>query len=173
MLGRRDAGLGCAHLGFGYKVLAVRIVDFLLRDKTRPLFSDFGETGVGKVRDRMRGLSPLQLISCARQLRLTSAQHRFRAYLVVGHFGDFDQCQELSFFHSVTDIDVDLLHIAGDLGHDVNFLKRLELRGQHKSAGNIFYRSFCDGDGGCIRNTQDLRLGILGFRAGRACDRAD
>src|SRR2546422_8052384 len=66
-------------------------------------------------------------------------------------FRSLNQRQELPFFHSIADIDIDLFHIAGDLGHDVDFLKRLELRSQqdrkstrlNSSHGYISYAVFC------------------------------
>ena len=62
-------------------------------------------------------------------LRSTAASARAQ---IVGHFGDLESRQQLALRHAVADIDVDLLDIAGDLGHHVDFLVRLELGRQHQ-----------------------------------------
>ncbi len=45
-------------------------------------------------------------------------------------FRDFENGQGLSLMNDVSDIDVDLLHIAANLGVHIDHLVRLELAGQ-------------------------------------------
>ena len=66
---------------------------------------------------------------------------------VVGHLRDLQDGQQLSLFHLVAYVNGDLFHIAGHLGHDVHFLKRLEFSRQDQISGKVCRYDLGDGDG--------------------------
>ena len=60
------------NLRLGYQVLAMGIVDFLLRDQARLLFGHVRQPGISQVRNLMRGFGLLDLVLGARYLRLAA-----------------------------------------------------------------------------------------------------
>ncbi len=54
---------------------------------------------------------------------------------IVLHFRDLERSQKLPFLNAIANVHLDLLDVSGNLGHDVHFLKRLELRGKDQITG--------------------------------------
>jgi len=63
-----------------------------------------------------------------RHLGPAALDRRLCSCQVVGHFRDLEDREQLPLPHPVADINLDLLHISGNLGHHIDFMKRPELR---------------------------------------------
>ena len=100
----------------------------------------------------------LDLVLRPRHFRLAAIHACLRPGAVVRHFGDFERRQQLAFFDAIANVHVDVLHVAGDLGHEVDFLIRLELRGEDHAARQIFDGGFGDRDRRGIRRFRGARL---------------
>ena len=105
-----------------------------------------------------------------RYLDLIAIAH---ARLIIGHFRDLDQRQELTFLNAVADIDIDLLHIAGNLRHEIDFLIRLEFSSQHHVVRYVFDGRFRHGNSGYVRRPHLFSLCGLSSRAGTVRRAAD
>jgi hypothetical protein len=66
--------------------------------------------------------------------------------LIVDHFGDFQRGKQLPLSDAVSDINPDLLDVACDLRHDVDFLEGTEFRREHDVAREILPRGRGHGD---------------------------
>ena len=84
-----------------------------------------------KMRHIVRRFGALQFVAGGRQFRVCFLNCGRGSSEIVLHFRYFQSCEQLSFVHSIADVDFDLADIAGDLGHDIDFLKGLELGCQH------------------------------------------
>jgi hypothetical protein len=82
------------------------------------------------VRHIMSGLGALKLIPRRRQLGVRFLDRRGCAGEIVLHLRNFESCEELSFFHAIADIDINLANISRHLCHNVDLLIRREFRGQ-------------------------------------------
>src|ERR1039457_4260741 len=81
-------------------------------------------------RDIAGRFSSCDLILGARHFGLAVPHAGLGLSEVIGHFGDFQGGQELALLHAVAHIHADLLDVARDLGHHVDFLIRFELGGE-------------------------------------------
>ena len=86
-------------------------------------------------------LSALQLVARGGQFGRRLFDRRRRAREIVLHFWYLQRREQLPFLNAIADIDLDLANVSGNLGHHIDFLKRLEFRGQDQVAGEI--RALC------------------------------
>ena len=84
----------------------------------------------------MRRFGSLQLVSCGACLGAALLNDGSSLRDLVGHLGNFELGQKLSFADTVTEIDFDRSHIAGHFGHHIHFLKRLKLGREYGLAGD-------------------------------------
>ena len=140
LLGGGQRGARSRDLGFRFKILRLRIVDFLLRHQAGTSLGSLLQSRVSGVSGRVRRLR-------ARQVSFSAADFLFGAtYRGVGagklrcKFGDFQDRERLSRPHMVADIDVNHLDVAGYLRMNVDVLEWLEF----------------SGDGQCIPHTVAL-----------------
>ncbi len=75
-------------------------------------------------------LRATDLILCPCYLGLTVLHGGLRLGHIVLHFRNLQDRKKLSLLHAVTDVDINLLDIPGDFGHQLDFLIRFELRGE-------------------------------------------
>ena len=114
----------------------MRFVQLLLRDQAGLAFGDFLQTRVREMGDLVGRFGALQLIARGGDPGFGFFDNGGGLGNFVRHFGNFEFGEHLAFADTVAQIDVNGPDVAGDLRHHVHFLKRLELGGEDRCAGN-------------------------------------
>ena len=96
--------------------------------------------------DRVVSLRALQFMYGLLHFLLTLPPRGFHLVQFLLEFRNFQHGQRLPFPHSVPHIDIDMFHVAGDLGVDLNFLKWPEFRCDAQSLGKVGTHYLGDGD---------------------------
>src|ERR1700749_2674767 len=82
----------------------------------------------------------------ARNLFLRARDPRLRAFYLSVKLRHFQHCQCLSLANTISDIDIDMSDISGDLSMDIDLLKRLKNTTQHKLPRDLSTANCYDGD---------------------------
>jgi hypothetical protein len=146
LLGGGHGGTGRVDLGLGREIGGAGVIEFLLGDETWVTLSGLLQANVLLVECLVLGLGTTDLVLRSGDLFLALVNLEDRLLELGLEFGDFERSECLAFVDDVADIDVDLAHVAGDLGVHVHDLVRLKLAGEGEDMANI--ATLGDGDAG-------------------------
>ena len=150
LLQRAQLRLRGGDLGVGNKVPGLDLVDLLLRDQPFLLARDLTDPREGEMSDIARILGAPNLVTRRSHIGFSCLNGRVCPGEVILHFRDFEGCQHCAFRHAIADVDTDLADIARDLGHDVDFLVRLEFGRQFDVVREFCACRFHDRHDGCV-----------------------
>ncbi len=91
--------------------------------------------------DSVVRLGALQFVLGLIHLLLALPQRGGRLIQFILKFRHFEHGQHLTFLHPVSHVHIDPLHIPGDLGVDVDFLKGSEFRRDTQTLGEVGARN--------------------------------
>ena len=129
LLARNNVRFRAGDLRLGHEIAGVNLIHLLLRNQPDLTFGHVLDAVVRKMRHLMGRLCALQFVASGRQFGVGLVDRGRGASQIVLHFRDLERRQQLSLPDTIADIDVDLAYITGYLGHDIDFLVRLEFRG--------------------------------------------
>ena len=125
----RDRGLRRRHLRLGHPVPRRGVVDVLLRHESSDgSFSTSASRVEREVRHLVRGLGAIEIGLRAIDLFGAARTRRLVLSGLVAQLRDLEHGEQLSRLDAIADVDVDRLQKSGDLGVDIDLLKRSKFR---------------------------------------------
>ena len=157
LFGSGHGGLGGVDLRFGGEVAGLGVIEFLLRDQAGVALRCLLQARVLFMQSLVLRFGAIDLVLRARNLFLALVDLEDGLLQLRLQFRNFKRSERLALLDDVADVDVDLAHVAADLGVDVDHLVGLELPGEREHVADVAPLRNCYASGGNRRRLSRFR----------------